>query len=450
MGISAENRLKILFDDGSVTYLDSGMRSGDAPAEVKTAYGCINGTPAYAFAQDSEVKGGAVGKAHAAKIARVYDLALKTGCPLVGVYDSAGAHIDESFNILEAFGILYKKSGDLSGVCPQISVVLGTCAGSAAVLAAHADIIVMEKNAELFYNSPFVLRDKSGKVGTSDTALANGCADIVCDGEETAIAKAREVLSYFPQNNLSSPQYYVDADAAEVPVDSAADKLIYSAADPGSALTLTEGFAPGVTTALVRTGGLAAGAVCIMPENDKKEIDTASVRKISKFVRMCDAFSLPVITFIDSRGFRSDIGDEIGGAVLSTAMLTQTYTETTTAKISVITGEAYGPVFAALSSRESGADAVFAWSGSAISALAPETAAIVLHGDEIGSGKATVEELAGAYKANEASADTAAERGYIDAVISPADTKAAVAATLDMLSGKRVPTVSRKHSDMPL
>ncbi len=449
MSIQAESRLKLLFDDGELTYLDMNVKSKDGSAEVITAYGYINGAPVYAFAQDSAVSGGALGRAHAEKISRVYDLALKTGCPVIGIYDSAGAHIDEGIDILYSFGGLYLKSGNLSGVVPQISVLLGTCAGSSAVLAVGADVTIMEKDAKLFYNSPFVLRDKEGVVGTSGTASKNGSVQIVCEGEEASLAKAREVLSYLPQNNLTAPLCF-DIPSASSSADDSADKFISDSADEGSVLIMSEGFAKGVTTAFIRIEGQPAGVVSVSPENDGKEIEARSVRKISRFVRMCDAFSLPVITFIDSRGFKSEIEDEIEGAVLGTSMLTQVYTEATTAKISIITGEAYGPVFAALTSREAGIDMVYAIEGASLSALRPEAAVTVLYADEISSGNKTVDQLAAEYKSGEGSALTAAEQGYIDGIISQNALRTTLIKSMDILSGKRVSTLSRKHNNMPL
>lgn len=449
---AARKRLLALFDEGSFTELDRFAKNGDKPCEVITAYGSIAGAPAYAFSQDVSVSSGAMGRVQAQKIARVYDLAAENGLPVVGIYDSNGAHLDEGADALAAYGDLIGKSNRLSGVVPQISVVLGACIGSSALLASLADVTIMAEGAEFYCVSPAIAGDKSGRVGTADTAAKNGAAHLVAADEEAALEYVKTLLSLLPGNNLSVAPLadYTPAagDAAALRAGDSPVKVLEAVADAGSILELSAAFGPCAHTYLCRIGGSPAGVVANDGEKEGRMCADACV-KIARFVRMCDAFSVPVVTFVDTAGFVANKETELSGSVKEAALLTHAYAEATTQKIAVITGKAYGPAYIALASRASGADVVYAWPDAVISALEPLTAVSVLYKDRIQAGEKR-EDLAAAYVQQAASAFDAAALGYVDDVIEPAETFQRIATALDMLSGKRVTTLSKKHSNMPL
>ncbi|HCC35327.1 MAG TPA: carboxyl transferase [Ruminococcaceae bacterium] len=451
---AAYKRLEQLFDEGSLRELDPFVKNENQTAEVFTAYGTVDGCPAYAFSQNTEIFSGAMGKVQAAKIRRVYELAEKTGVPVVGIYDSKGAHLNEGADAMGAFGELIRLSNNLSGVVPQISLVLGTCAGSSAILATSADFVIVSGKSELFLNSPFVLGDKSGKSGSPETVYVNGIAQLYQKDEAQAITKARTLITLLPQNNLAQAplmeQIAPAGDAAALNAKTPAlDTVIDAIADADSKLTLSKAYAPCVQTLLARIGGASCGIVATNPAADSGRLNSDGCVKIARFVRMCDAFSIPVITLIDSVGFAASSEAEISGNVRDAALLAHAYAEATTVKISLITGAAYGSVYILLAGRASASDAVLAWPQAVISALNPEaSAAILMHG-RLKSGE-TQDKLTQEYIDTQASAFAVAAMGYIDDVIEPAATRDKIYAALDMLAGKRVSTMSKKHSNMPL
>ena len=440
-GSEARARLQGLFDDGVYTELDRFAKSGDGVSEVVAAFGSVQGCPCYAFAQDRSVSAGAMGREQAAKIRRVYQLAEKTGYPVVGIYDSNGAHLDEGLGALEAYAELIQLSNRLSGVVPQIAVIAGTCAGSAAVHALCADVVVMAETAELFVHSAQLVGDRSGKIGTAAAAAASGTAHLCAADVPAALTAARELVGLLPANNLSAAaavEYAPAAAAAAEGMDPAA--LIAALADADSALALLEGFGNSAKTVLARIGGLTAGIAAV-----GGRLSGDDCRKLAYFVRLCDAFSIPVVTLMDTEGYAETAEEEAAGQVKDAALLTQVYAEATTAKITVVTGKAYGPAFITFAGKAACADAVFAWSGAVISALRPETAVSILYNEKILAGEDR-QALMAAYEADEASAFAAAAAGYIDDVIAPEDTFARVMSALDMLASKRVSTLDKKHT----
>lgn len=446
---TASKRLEMLFDDGVYTELERFAVGKSGAAEVITAYGYISGSPAYAFSQNVESGSGAVGRAQADKICRLYKKAAETGLPVFALYDSKGAHVDEGAGALAAFGDLIAASNRLSGVVPQISLVLGSCVGSAAVLASIADVVIMTEKAELYVTSGKILGDRAGKIGSASAAAACGTAHVVCADDAAAIAKAKELITLLPSNNLSVAPVadYVQADGA-ASAGQDPKTVAASIADGGSLFELSGEYAPGIYTALCRIGGNSVGIVANSGDNEGR-MDAAACSKAARFVRMCDAFSIPVVTLVDTMGFDVTADSELTGGVKAMAALTHAYAEATTPKISVITGNAVGAAYTALAGRASGADVTFGWQNAVISALEPVTAVSVLYADRIDKGEKR-EELAKEYVVNEASVYEAAAGGYVDDVITPADTFAKVVSALEMLSGKRVSTLDKKHSNMPL
>lgn len=449
---AARKRLQLLFDDGDYTELDRFSKNGENLSEVVTAYGCMNGSPVYAFSQDISVASGGVGRVQAAKIRRIYDLAAETGIPVVGIYDSNGAHLNEGVAAMAAYGELILAANRLSGVVPQISLVLGACIGSASVLASLSDVVVMAEGAEFYVVSGEILGDQSGKIGSAAAAGENGTAHVMAADEGEAISKARELMTYLPQNNLSVPVIFESGSAASdgsaLAAGVSAEAVVAAVADDGSLFPLSSGSAPGVITAFARIAGAPAGIVAT-GGSDEDRIDSAACAKIARFVRMCDAFSVPVVTLVDTAGFVGTRETELHGDMKSIAALTHAYAEATCPKVAVITGKAFGPAYIALAGRAANADVVLAWPDAVISALEPLTAASVLYRDRLAAGE-TREALAEEYCKTAASPFEAAAGGYVDDVIAPSDTFQRIVSSLDMLAGKRVSTFSKKHSNFPL
>ncbi len=437
---AARRRLAALFDDGAYTEVGSLSMEKDSLASVITAYGYVNGSLVYAFSQDNTVNSGAVGTVHAQKIAKLYSLAAKTGRPVVGIHDSNGAFIDGTVDSLNAYGEMIGTAASVSGVVPQISVIAGVCAGSAAMLACSADFVVMTKDAEL-YVAP------NGKSTAADAAKA-GTAAVVCDDDDAAISAAKELLRLIPENNLTAVPVYEYEENAFASGNTLSD-TVNNTADADSVTELYEGFGKASYTALATVAGSTAGIVATNKTKDKLTADDSA--KIARFVRTCDAFGIPVITFVDTEGFDGE--GEAAGSVRNMTMLAGAYAEATTAKVTLVTGKAYGPAFVALASRGANADFTFAYDNAVISPLAPVTAVEFLWHEKLaGAANAAAkrEELANEYIAEYATAEKAAYRNAVDEVISPAQTRTKLAEALEILSGKRVSRLPKKHNNLPL
>lgn len=414
---AARARLASFFDGGSFVETDRFAADGDAPAGVVAGYGTVNGDPVYAFAQDKAVCGGAVGTVEAAKIAKVYELAAQNGAPIVGLFDSDGAKLAQGVAAMDALAAILAQANALSGVVPQIAVVLGSCVGSAALVAAGADLVVAVENAD-YYLTP---GDENEK------------ADVVVANADEALDMARTLLAYLPSNNLSVPAAYEPTDLTTGDC-SDLKHTAQAVADNGSLLTLS------CRTALMRIGGIACGAVTLHGDS----ICNGGAAKVARFVRLCDAFSLPVVTFVDAAGFCS-----LKGA----AKVAQAYAEATVAKLSVITGRAYGAVYIAAAGKQTGADAVLAWPEAAIAPLAPETAIEIFWTDKLAAMADPANDrakLAEEYKKTECSPIDAAAAGCVTDVIDPSETKAKLSALFEMLAGKRVSRLPKKHTNIQL
>lgn len=439
----AYKRLSMLFDDGCYTELDRFAKNGENGCGVVTAYGNVNGTGVYAFSQDVSVLCGAMGRAQAAKIKKVYDLALMNGTPVVGIYDSKGAFAEEGIDALNAYGDLIAMSGKISGVVPQISVIAGTCVGSAAVLATIADVVIMAKDAKLCVNSSAITGDV--KVGSAETALKNGTVAVATDTVEDALTDAAVLLSILPANNLSVSSLceYAPAEATGEGVYSTLNSL----ADADSFIELWYGFGCCAKVGFARVAGNAVGVVATDADKNDAKLCGNGAAKIARFVRLCDAFSIPVVTLLDCAGFMGGAEDELDGSVKAVASLTAAYAEATTAKVTVITGKAYGAAYTAMAGSASGADIVLAVADAVICALEPMTAVQFLYKDRLG--EETREELEKEYALTVGSPFKAAENGAVTDVIKVEEMAAKTIAALDMISSKRVSTLDKKHSNMP-
>ncbi|MGN1412080.1 MAG: carboxyl transferase domain-containing protein [Oscillospiraceae bacterium] len=442
----AVKRLEMLFDDGTFTEIGSALKQKENLSGVVTAFGYVNGNPVYAYSQDKSVNGGAVGMAQADKIAKLYSLSAKTGTPIVGIYDSNGAYVD--VDALTGYGKMINASAIVSGVVPQISLIMGTCAGSSSILACTSDFVVMTEDSE-FFLSPVPENDKTG-AGTSKACMKAGMVSAVCPTEDKAIKKVRDILNLMPVNNISSlPQFEYDEPNGVIGKN--VTTIVKGITDDNSIVELSDGFGKASYTALATIGGATVGIVGTDKTNDKLSADDCS--KIARFVRMCDAFSIPIVTLLNSEGFDCTTASETAGAVRDITKLADAYAEATTVKISIVTGNAYGVVFTAMAGKSADADFTYAWNNAIISPLAPLTAVEFLWHDKLKGAKdvkAKRNELAKEYSYSVANAMVSAEKGAIDEVISPSDTRKVLISALDILSSKRVETLSKKHSNITL
>lgn len=440
----ARLRLTALFDEGSYKEIGSCVMEKDAPAGVVCAYGFIGGNPAYAFAQDQSNACGAVGNAQAEKIARVYDLASRTGDPVVGIFDSNGAFMDGSAASLNAYSLIMNKVSAVSGVVPQIAVIAGPCAGSAAMIACACDYVVMAENAELFLTPSF---EKGA--GTAKAAAENGIAALTAKDDMEAVAKAKALLAMLPVNNMASvpcTEYAMPAAAAGKTLQSVVDGI----ADGGSVVELYADYAGAAYTALATIEGSTVAIAATNKTEDK--LTVADCAKLAHFVRTCDAFSIPVITLVDTLGFAGSSDTEVSGDVKALTRLAGSYAEATTPKVTVITGKAVGPVFVAMAGKYSNADFTYAVEGACISPLAPEAAVEFLWHDKLAGAEnlsAKRAELAKEYAATLASAEAAAQQGCVDEVVAAADLRSVLTGALTMLADKRVTNLPRKHNNFP-
>lgn len=442
---SARQRLTYLYDEGAFTELDMFTKQGDSSCGVITAFGYVDGSPVYAFSQDITVKRGALGENHAKKIKKIYDLAAKTGVPVVGIYDSFGAVISEGVKALSAYGELLMWASNLSGVVPQVSVIAGTCASSSAMLATSADFVVMAKDAELFITP----NSKDTVNNYAENSAKCGTANLICDTDKEAVEMAKTLVTMLPMNNLSAvPMFEYTAPVFDMKTE--ADSMVKSIADADSVIELSPDFGVASYTALASVNGATVGFLATNKTNAKLTADDCS--KLSRFVRTCDAFAIPVITLVDTEGFELSDEAEVKGSLRDMTKLAHAYAEATTAKISLIVGKAYGPAYIALAGKGANADLTYAYPVAVISPLAPETAVEFLKHDEL-KGAADLDkkrkELADEYCANEASAFKAAEDNCIDDIIDPADTRATIITALEILAGKRISRLPKKHSNMP-
>ncbi len=432
--VAAKERLAKLFDDGVYTEIDAAVKNGDALTGVVAAYGYVDGNPVYAFSQDKTVKSGAVSKKHAEKICKIYDLAARNGIPVVGVFDSDGVFVEDGAEALAAYSEILMWANNLSGVVPQISVVSGTCAGSAALIACSADFVIVTEDAQLY------LAAGNGKNG--EAAAENGTANLLAKDDADAMEKARKLISVLPANNISAAPEFEYTSPSGAAYGNAV-KIAEAIVDEGSIIELSEKFGKAAYTAIAMIGGSAVGIAATNKTEDKLTSEDSA--KLARFVRTCDAFTIPVVTVIDTEGFESDDN------IRDLAKLASAYAEATTLKISVVTGKAYGSAMTALGTAN--ADMTFAYPDAVIAPLAPLTAVEFLMHDKlkgVDDVKSEREKLADEYAENEASAFAAADKGCINEIITAEEARDKIITVLEFMAGKRLTKrLPKKHSNMP-
>lgn len=425
------------FDDGVFSPLFS-------EGVCSAAYGCANGQPVYVLFQD----GGAVGVKDIEKNIRVLELAAETGNPVVTFYDSTGAKLEGGLDLLNANARLTAQIARVSGVVPQIAVVTGVCAGSAAINAAAADVCVMSKDAELFLTAPFNSADKVKNAGSAEFAAKAGVAAVVAEDDLAAARAAARIAGLLPSNNLSGPAVF-DFDAPETSLNLAkydAKSAAASVADADSLVELYDGYGKNVFTALGTLNGNPVGIVA----TEKAALCHRCTAKAARFVRLCDAYSVPVVTIVNTEGFVKSESDDEAGGIRQAARMAGVYAEATTAKVAILAGDAVGPVYTVFAAS---ADWRIAVNGCTVAPLAPETAASVLYKDEIFASDNIVNATkakAAAYAKDVCSAEAAVRNGAADLAVNAADARAAVVQALDMLASKRAVRLAKKHGNITL
>ncbi len=448
---AARERLTALFDPDTFVEVGALVKTGCDGAGVITGYGLVEGSPVYAFSQDSTQKSGAVGAAQGSKIKKVYELALKTGAPVVGIYDSNGAAVEEGLDAMDAYGEMLCWSNNLSGVVPQISLVLGVCAGSAALIAASADFVVMSEKAELFLTTGDV-----ESASNAANAAGSGVAHIVKKEDAEAISAARRLISLLPSNNLSAaPMCDFSAvsdgglalSSAAVSIDGAdLFEIAKNIVDADSIMELQAEYSGSARVGLATIAGSSVGVVAA---SNSGTICSGGASKIARFVTICDSFQIPVITLVNCEAFAPVPGQGFRGGIREVAKLAHVYAEATTPKVAVVVGKAYGSAYITLAGRAANSDYTVAWPKATISALPPATAIAFLGGDRI-TAEVSRQQAEADYAANDASAYAAAAKGHIDDVIDPAETRSVIISALDMLAGKRMTTLPKKHGNIPM
>ena len=462
---TARERLEKILDPRSFVEIDAfvqwrGSDAASAPGEgVVAGYGTIEGNPVYIYAQDYTVLSGSVGMMHAKKICKVMELAMRNGHPIIALKDSAGARVEEGVDALQAYGMIFKRVADCSGVVPQVTAILGPCIGGASFVPAMADYVFSVRGiSQAFSTSPQVLEACTGDAGNDDggDAEKRGLVHFECDSEEACFDQIRALLSYLPSNNIEDAPLADAVDAIERAAEAlnagvaalGMRQVITAVLDEGSFLETQARFATNMITGFARLGGQAVGIVA-----NAGDLDIDASTKAARFIRSCDCFNVPVISFVDVAGFVVDAGEEKSGLIRHGAKLVFAYAEATVPLITVLCGKAYGTAYVVMGSKAIGGDLVLAWADAQVSVLAPDAAVAVLWKNRLNDAVNPMDqraELIETYAKEAASPFVAAEAGYVDDVIAPSETRVRLYAALDMLSGKRDSRPAKKHDNMPL
>lgn len=461
--LTARERVAKLLDQGSFVELDALVSAGEDGAGVVTGYGTVQDRPVYLFAQDFTVHGGAMGRMQAQKILKVLDLAQKTGAPVVAMCDSNGVRLDEGAAAMNAYAEVFAKMTRLSGVCPMVALVLGPCAGGAALISQIADVSIQaEKVGELMVYGPQVMSSVSGEtltgesLGGAKTMAAQGGVALTAASEDEAISLAVQVLDLLPGSNAEDAPLMDGDDMNRLlpAVDAAdSDALLAAMADNASFIELYKDWGKALRVALCRMGGRSVGIVCSNAKENDGMITPAAAAKAARFIRLCDCYSLPVVSLINSKGVAVPEAKAQSWTMITASQLLYAYAEATCPKVSVVVGNAIGQAYVAMGGKAN-ADVCYAWPGAVISALTPEAAVQVLYVDELkNSKKPALEaraELEAKYAAEVADGVAAAKAGMIDDVCDPAETRKLILAALEMLSSKRDANPPKKHGNLPL
>lgn len=481
--LTARERLERLLDPGSFVELDMfvrhrcidfGMEKVEIPGEgVVTGYGTINGRTVCVFAQDFTVIGGSLGEMHAKKICKVMDLAMKTGVPLIGISDSGGARIQEGVDALSGYGQIFYRNTLASGVIPQISVIMGPCAGGAVYSPALTDFVFMVKGAYMFITGPQVIKAVTGEDVSSEELggamthnATSGVAHFWTENEEECLGLIRRLLTFLPDNNLQDPPLVETGDdpgrieeALREVVPPEPNRaydvrdVITRVVDRGDFLEVQPYYAQNIVIGLARLNGRTVGIVANQPRILAGCLDINASDKAARFIRFCDAFNIPLVNLVDVPGFLPGTAQEYGGIIRHGAKMLYAYSEATVPKITVILRKSYGGAYLAMCSRDLGADQVLAWPNAEIAVMGPEGAANIIFRKEIresANPQQTRDQKIAEYREKFANPYIAASRGYVDDVIDPAETRVRLIAALEMLISKRESRPAKKHGNIPV
>ena len=482
--LTARERIDLLLDRGSFREVDSFVvhRTSDFDLDqqkylgdsVVTGWGTIEGRLVYIFSQDFTVFGGSLGEVHAEKVCKIMEMALKNGAPVIGLNDSGGARIQEGVVSLGGYADIFLRNTLVSGVIPQISVIMGPCAGGAVYSPALTDFIIMvRKSSYMFITGPDVVKAVTHEevtfeeLGGADVhSEISGVCHLAADSEPDALYLIRKLLSFIPQNNMEDPPYTNNEDDplrmeealnTLIPEDPSKPYDIKDAirliVDGNIFFEIQEAYAPNIVIGFARLGGHSVGIVADQPAVLAGVLDINSSEKAARFVRFCDAFNIPIVTFVDVPGFLPGIAQEHGGIIRSGAKLLYAYCEATVPKLTVITRKAYGGAYDVMSSKHVRGDVNLAWPSAEIAVMGPEGAVNIIFRKELAQSKdpeKKQKKLVDDYREKFANPYIAASRGYIDDVIEPWETRPRLINALEMLSNKRDSNPPKKHGCIPL
>ena len=478
--LTARERIELLLDEGSFEEfdmfvahrcIDFGMQA-ERPAGdgVVTGWGTVNGRQVYVFAQDFTVMGGSVSETHAAKICKIMDMAIQNGAPVIGLNDSGGARIQEGVASLAAYGNVFDRNIKASGVIPQISVIMGPCAGGAVYSPAMTDFIFMVKDSSyMFVTGPDVVRTVTNEVVTAEElggavthTRKSSVADAAFENDVEAMIEVRRLIDFLPLNNREKPPvrpFFDDPARLEPSLDSLIPdnpntpydmkELIEKVADEGDFYEIQAEFAKNIITGFIRLEGRTVGVVANQPMVLAGCLDIDSSHKAARFVRFCDAFEIPILTFVDVPGFLPGTGQEYAGVIKHGAKLLYAYGEATVPKVTVITRKAYGGAYVVMSSKHMGADLNYAWPTAEIAVMGSKGAVEILYRSELGDVEKTAARI-NEYEERFANPFVAAEKGFIDEVIMPHSTRKRVARAFASLRNKKLENPWKKHDNIPL
>jgi len=481
---TARERIEMLLDPGSFTELgtfvehrchDFGMEKNKFLGDgVITGYGTINGRRVCIFAQDFTVFGGSLGEMHAKKICSIMDLALKTGVPIIGINDSGGARIQEGIDSLNGYGEIFRRNTMASGVIPQIAVIMGPCAGGAVYSPGLMDFIFMvEKTSQMFITGPQVIKAATGEEisyeelgGAVVHSRESGVAHFRAENEQRCFELLKTLLTYLPDNNSSFPETIEYSDNKKliledlnkiIPSDPNRSydvkEIIKAVVDDKTFFEIQSEYAANIVIGFARINGKVVGIVANQPRKLAGCLDIDSADKSARFVRFCDAFNIPLLTFVDTPGFLPGTRQEHGGIIRHGAKLLYAYSEATVPKITVVLRKAYGGAYLAMCSKSLGADQVFAWPTAEIAVMGPEGAANIIFRKEISEAEdpeSVRKEKINQYREIFANPYIAAARGYVDQVIEPQYTRKVIIKALESLATKKESRPSKKHGNIPL
>ena len=482
--LTARERIELLLDPNTFNEIEPFIvHQGDELGLLKeeyygdgviTGYGQINGRTVYLYSQDFTIYGGTLSEMQSHKICRVMDLAVRNGVPFIALIDSGGARIQEGVRALGGYAEIFRRNAQYSGVVPQISIMLGPCAGGAAYSPALTDLVIMvEKQSFMFLTGPDVIKAVTGEVidseslGGTDVHMAvSGVAHLSVKSEKEALDTARRFLSYLPSNNVENPPFDKPEDAplrmddwlnSVVPIDPSEPYIMHQVIeriiDQGTFLEIQPDWARNAIVGLARIGGHSVGIVGQEPAIMAGVIDIDAADKMTRFVRMCDCFNIPLVTFVDSPGFLPGIAQEHGGIIRHGAKLLYAFSEATVPKICIITRKAYGGAYVVMSSKYLGTDVTYAWPSAEIAVLGAEGAANILFKRQIEASEdpnTKRKELADEYREKFNNPYYAASTGYVDDIIEPRESRPKIIAALSALRDKYAPAPPRKHGNIPV